>query len=184
MAAATGYAKNGSAHIAYSVVGTGPTDVLAISTNTFSIDARDQEPHVAHFDRRLASLGRLIRYDPRGVGRSDPVDLAVPLSLENTARDVLAVLDATGSERAVLVADDGGAAVAIVLAVMAPARVDRLVILNGYARVMTAYDYPRGHPPEFVASFVDLNIDPDAEWSVDGSDDRVGDRPDPRRPPS
>lgn len=173
MAATTGYAKNGAAHIAYSVVGAGPIDVLAISTNTFSIDARDQEPHVAHFDRRLAALGRLIRYDPRGVGRSDPVDLAVPLTLENAARDVLAVLDAAGSERAVLVADDGGAGVAIVFAVMAPERVDRLVILNGYARVMTADDYPYGHPPEFVASFVDLNIDPDAEWSVDGADDRA-----------
>ena len=47
------------------------------------------------------------------------------------------------------------------------------MLLNGYARVTTAEDYPHGHAPEFVAGFVDENVDPDGSWSLDGADDRV-----------
>ena len=168
-----GYAKNDGVHIAYSVVGDGPLDILAVTTNTTSIDARAEEPHASHFDRRLTALGRLIQYDPRGVGRSDPIDVSAGVTIEGVTADALAVLDAVGSQRAILIAEAGGSAVAVTMAVRAPARVDRIVFLNGYARVMTADDYPHGHPPEVVAGFVDQNINPDTEWTFEGNDDRV-----------
>ena len=57
--------------------------------------------------------------------------------------------------RATLLADDGAVAVAITLATMAPERVDRIVLINAYARIMTADGYPHGHAPELVMSFVD-----------------------------
>lgn len=121
----------------------------------------------------VTGFSRLIRFDPRGIGQSDPMDLSVGVTLDDMARDALAVLDAVGSERATLLADDGGVVVAIALAAMAPERVDRMVLINGYARVMTDVGYPHGHAPELVMSFIETNVDPDAEWTFDGSDDRA-----------
>jgi len=89
------------------------------------------------------------------------------------AQDALAVLDAVGAVRATLLTDDGAVAVAIALAAMAPDRVDRIVLINGYARIMTAEGYPHGHDPEVVMSFIQTNVDPEVEWTFDGSDDRA-----------
>ena len=82
------------------------------------------------------------------------------VSLVGSARDALAVLDAVGSSRATLLVDTT-VAVAITLVTMAPERVDRLVLINGYARIMTTEDYPHGHAPEVIRAFLDTNIDPD-----------------------
>ena len=171
MQAVTGYAKNRGAHIAYSIVGDGPIDVLAVSTMTVATEAFAEEPHAAAFDRRLASFCRLIRFDLRGIGVSDPIDLAVGLTLADIAGDALAVLDAVGVSRVTLLATEGGVLAAIVLAATAPERVERMVLINGFARVIQSDDYPYGHPAELVSTFVETNIDPDAEWSLDGSDD-------------
>ena len=161
------------AHIAYSVSGDGPIDVLVMSAFTISMDSYAEEPHVVAYDRRLASFCRLIRFDPRGIGSSDPMDLSVGVSIADMAQDALAVLDAVGVARATLLADDGAVVVAVTLATMAPERVDRMVLVDGYARIMTDDGYPHGHAPELVMSFIDGNIDPDAEWSYEGSDDRA-----------
>ncbi|HEY5170754.1 MAG TPA: adenylate/guanylate cyclase domain-containing protein [Acidimicrobiia bacterium] len=171
MDAVTGYAKNGGTHIAYSVLGDGPVDVLAVSTMTVATEAFAEEPHAAAFDRRLASFCRLIRFDLRGIGLSDPIDLAAGMTLSDIAGDALAVLDAVGVSSATLLGTEGGVVAAITLAATAPDRVDRLVLINGFARVIRADDYPHGHPPELVSAFVETNIDPDAEWSLDGADD-------------
>jgi class 3 adenylate cyclase/pimeloyl-ACP methyl ester carboxylesterase len=171
--AVTGYANSGGAHIAYTIVGAGSIDVLMLSAYTIAAEEYANEPHAAAYDRRLASFCRLIRFDQRGIGLSDPLDLNVGARLADTAIDMLAVLDAVGSDRATVIADDGGAAAAITLATTAPERVDRIVLVNAYARIMTAEGYPHGHAPELVMSFVETNVDPDAEWSLDGSDDRA-----------
>ncbi len=144
-----------------------------MSAFTIATESYAEEPHAAAYDRRLASFSRLIRFDPRGIGLSDPMDLRVGVSVDDMARDALAVLDAVGSVRATLIADDGAVSVAIALATMAPERVDRLVLVNGYARITTADGYPHGHPPDLVASFVEGNVDPGAVWSLDGADDRA-----------
>ena len=172
MAATTGYAKNGGAHIAYSVSGDGPIDVLALSAYTIATDSLAEEPHAAAYERRLASFCRLIHFDTRGIGLSDPVDLSVGVTLTDLAGDALVVLDAVGAERCTLLADDGGVPTAITLAAMAPARVERLVLVNGYARMTNADDYPHGHAPDLVRAFLETNIDPDAEWRFDEGDDR------------
>ena len=168
-----GYAKNNGVHIAYSVSGEGPVDVLALSGYTIAMESFAEEPHAAAFDRRLASFCRLMRFDRRGIGFSDPMDLTVDLTLEAMASDAVAVLDALGVEHATLLADDGAVPIAITLAAMAPARVDRLVLVNGYARTITADDYPYGHPPELVSSFVETNSDPEAQWTSDDGNDRA-----------
>jgi class 3 adenylate cyclase len=167
----TGYAKSGDAHLAYAVTGQGAVDILVMSSLLLPIDASDEEPHLARFNRRLASFGRVIRYDARGVGTSDPGNLAGPLTPEAAAADALAVLDATGSESAAVFASAGSALTAVWLAAKFPARVSALVIVNGYARMAQDDDYPIGHPRDLIEGFLRDNLDPDAEWTAGGNDD-------------
>jgi class 3 adenylate cyclase len=171
MDASTGYAKSGTAHIAYSVIGDGPLELQYVSSYTISIDSLDDEPHVAHYFRRLASFGSLTRFDMRGIGLSDPSRSEDPLTIESFAADILAVFDARGVERAVLIAETGGALAAIELAATRPDRVESLVIVNGYARAVVADDYPYGHPRELAEAFLEQNVDPAVAWDVEGSTD-------------
>ena len=171
MDAPDGYAKSGGAHLAYSVVGTGALDLLYVSGFTLSIDSLDEEPHAAHYFRRLASFSRLIRFDARGIGLSDPIDAADPPTAASAARDVEAVLDACKVESAVIVGEGGGWIAAIELAATAPERVAALVVVNGSARMMEDDGYPHGYPREFIETFLEQNMDPDASWSLAGDDD-------------
>ena len=63
MDSTTGYAKCGDAHVAFSVLGSGPLELQYVSSYTISIDSLDDEPHVARYFRRLASIGCLTRFD-------------------------------------------------------------------------------------------------------------------------
>jgi class 3 adenylate cyclase len=167
----TGYARSGSAHIAYSVTGEGSLHLQHLSSYTLSIDSLDEEPHVAHYFRRLASFSRLIRHDVRGVGLSDPTDPAEGLTVEGFAADALAVLDAVGVEQVVLVANAGGGLAAVELAARHPERVRALVLVNTYACIIADEDNPHGVPRAFIERFLDENIDPDVSWEIDGDDD-------------
>ena len=104
----TRYVEVGGAEVAYQVVGQGPRDVVYLP-GFGHLDLRWQDPVFAAFLERLASFGRLILFDRRGTGLSDAVaDTARP-TWEEWADDVRAVLDATGSERTVVLAEtDGG----------------------------------------------------------------------------
>jgi class 3 adenylate cyclase len=148
------FAKTGDGtHIAYQVLGEGPLDVLAFSMALVPIDMVDDEPSLARFQRRLASFGRLIRFDTRGVGLSDPVSPSSPPTLEQWVDDALAVLDAAGSKRAAVFSP--GSPVALLLAASHPERVSGLVFVNGSARAASAPDYPIGFPLEALDSFLD-----------------------------
>jgi class 3 adenylate cyclase len=166
-----GYAKSGGAHLAYSVMGTGTLDLLYVSAFLLSIDSLDEEPHAAHYFRRLASFSSLVRFDRRGVGLSDPIDTANPPTVASSASDIEAVLDACNLDRAVVVSDAGGSIDAIEFAATRPERVIALVVVNGCARVTADDDYPHGHPREVVESFLDQNMDPDENWSAADGDD-------------
>lgn len=76
---------------------------------------------------------RLILYDHRGTGRSDPA-LPPTLSVDDMARDLLALVDGLGIDRVIVVGHAAGAAIALALALLAPARVAGLVLVNGFAR--------------------------------------------------
>ncbi|MGH9027944.1 MAG: adenylate/guanylate cyclase domain-containing protein, partial [Acidimicrobiia bacterium] len=70
----TRYPQSGDAYIAYQTLGSGPTTLLMSSYGTISVDAFDDEPHFVRFTEGLASFARIIRYDRRGVGLSDPIE--------------------------------------------------------------------------------------------------------------
>src|SRR6186997_1856380 len=96
----TRFARSSDAHIGYQVVGDGELDILAFSGALIPIESIEEEPGLARFHRRLASFGRLIRFDRRGVGVSDPIASMETPTLQHWVDDAVAVLDAAGSERA------------------------------------------------------------------------------------
>ncbi len=130
----TRFAKTGDVHIAYQVVGDGPIDVLFIDTWVHHVEAVWDFPDFARLLRRLASLGRLIHFDRRGTGLSDPVPLDALPDFETQVEDVVAVLDAVGSERPVVVGTNDGTLVAMLLAAMHPERCDSLVLFAPTAK--------------------------------------------------
>jgi class 3 adenylate cyclase len=138
-------------YIAYQVVGEGPPDLLLIATAAqINVELGWEIPSFARVFRGLASFCRLIRYDPRGYGMSDPRGRADALSLEEYAQDLLAVLDAAGSERAAVLANNFQGLLAIFFAATYPTRTSALVLDGCYARYAYAEDYPWGVPREAI----------------------------------
>jgi pimeloyl-ACP methyl ester carboxylesterase len=105
-----------------------------------------ENPGVQRFAERLAGFARVITFDKRGTGMSDPV-MDVP-TLEQRMDDIRAVMDAAGSERAVLMGMSEGAPLSILFAATYPARTLGLVIYGGMARSTWAPDYPWATPRE------------------------------------
>jgi class 3 adenylate cyclase/pimeloyl-ACP methyl ester carboxylesterase len=161
-AARTRYAKCDGVDIAYQVLSDGPIDLLLYSGLSIPIDCMDQEPALARYLRRLASFGRLIRFDRRGIGLSDRGSTADPPTHERWAADGLAVLDAVGSERAVVIAPYLTAPDGLILAARAPERVDGLILIQGAARWMADTDYPHGISWDWGNHLSELSTEPDA----------------------
>jgi DNA-binding winged helix-turn-helix (wHTH) protein/pimeloyl-ACP methyl ester carboxylesterase len=134
------YTQVDDLHIAYQVTGGGDLDIVLISGFVSHLDLDWGDPRHAHFLDRLGSMGRLIRFDKRGTGMSDRPP-GVP-DLETRMHDVLAVMDAVGSERAVLWGYSEGGPMAVMMAAMHPERVHSLVLYGCYARRVWAPDYP------------------------------------------
>jgi class 3 adenylate cyclase len=144
----TRYAKSGDLHIAYEILGKGPPDLVYVPEFWNSMEAQWEEPSFARFLERLGSFSRLITFDNRGTGLSDPVPLNDLPRLEQFMDDVRAVMDASQSERAALFCTGGGSLVSLLFATTYPDRVSALVIANGYSRLGRADDYPWGALPE------------------------------------
>ena len=144
----TRYAKSGDCHIAYQVVGKGPIDVVFIPGFVSHVENFWEEPRPAHFYRRLASFARLIIFDKRGTGMSDPVPVGQLPTLEQRMDDVRAVMDAAGSERAALVGISEGGPLSLLFAATHPDRTAAIVLIGTFARIAWAPDYTFGTPPE------------------------------------
>jgi class 3 adenylate cyclase len=156
----TKYARAAGGHVAYQVLGAGPLDLLHVGYgNLISVDMRDEEPHVRRFEHRLASFSRLIRFDSRGIGLSDPLPPGTLPGVEREVEDLVAVLDAVGSARASLLAVGGSALAGLVAAAEHPERVASLVLIHGYARLKKSEDYPGGVPGVIVDRFLDSVLD-------------------------
>jgi class 3 adenylate cyclase/esterase/lipase len=154
------YARSEHRHVAYQILGEGPLDLLGLNTGCNIWIDRDDEPHWSRFDRRLASFSRLIRFDPSGVGLSDPLVGGSGPTIECWAQDARAVLDAVGSPRASLFGVSIGGLVAMLFAATYPERTSSLVLVHCYARMVRDWDYPWGWPQEVVQHFVDSVTDP------------------------
>jgi DNA-binding SARP family transcriptional activator/pimeloyl-ACP methyl ester carboxylesterase len=154
------FVRSGTTSIAYQVVGEGPLDLILVHGWVCGFHAGWERPQIASFYRRLASLGRLVLFDKRGTGMSDRVNGIA--TLEERMDDVRAVLDAVGSERAVLLGVSEGGAMVTLFAATYPERTTALVAMGTYARRMWAPDYPLGAREENVAWLVPS----DEDWGM------------------
>jgi class 3 adenylate cyclase len=162
----TSYAVRDGTHIGYQVWGSGPVDVLEFNSGLMiSIDDTVDEPNWLRYTQRLAGFCRLVRFDAAGLGLSDPLAPGTAPSIEGWARDALAVMDAAGCERPVVLGSTGGALPAIWLAATHPDRLASLVLVNGTARVGEAEDYGFGVPSELTATAADIDV-PEVEDGV------------------
>ncbi len=139
MAPQTRYALSGDVHIAYQVLGHGPIDVVYVPSWISQVEHYWEEPLVARYFERLASFSRLILFDRRGSGLSDPV-VAAP-TLEEQMDDVVAVMDAAGSTQAAVFALLEGGAMAALFAATHPERTTALVLYEAQPRMSWAPDY-------------------------------------------
>jgi pimeloyl-ACP methyl ester carboxylesterase len=138
------YADSGDLQIAYQVVGDGPVDVVVAFDWAGNIELMWENPQTERFLRRFASYGRLVFFDMRGVGLSDPVQDLPPL--EEWMDDVRAVMDAVGSDRAALVGHGHAGQLCMLVAASHPDRVQALVTVNSFARLTRAPGYRAGMP--------------------------------------
>jgi class 3 adenylate cyclase len=121
------FARSGDARIAFRVMGEGPLNVVGIGGPASHLDIMLEDPEVVRVQQRFASFARLLGFDRRGTGLSDPVDR--PLTLEQQMDDLEAVLEAAGMDRVALFAalEPGLCAM---YAATHPDRVSSLVLVN------------------------------------------------------
>jgi pimeloyl-ACP methyl ester carboxylesterase len=148
------YAKSGSLNIAFSVTGAGP-DLVVAPGFISHLDIMWEEPSVAHFFSRLASFRRVVTFDKRGTGLSDPTTHAP--TLEESVDDLRAVMDAAGCTRADLVGISEGGAMAMLMTASHPDRVNALVLYGTYSRLLRAPDYPLGVTEEQLSALVEIS---------------------------
>lgn len=149
----TRYAANGEAHIAYQTIGDGPKDLLFIPGFVSHVETAWTWPAQARFLTRLASGRRLIVFDKRGTGLSDPFTDPAAMTLEQRMEDARAVMDAAGSRRPYLFGFSEGAAMAMLLAGTYPSRAAGLIL---YGALISPTIEPQSSPFS----------DPAAAWEI------------------
>jgi pimeloyl-ACP methyl ester carboxylesterase/DNA-binding CsgD family transcriptional regulator len=138
----TRYAKSGPVSIAYQVLGDGTLDLVLVPGFVSHVEVAWEEPKLARFLGRLGSFSRLIVFDKRGTGMSDPV--AVPPSMDERVDDIRAVMDAVGSSRAAIFGVSEGGTLSLLFARSHPERTQALVMYGSWARRLSGPDYPYG----------------------------------------
>jgi serine/threonine protein kinase/DNA-binding winged helix-turn-helix (wHTH) protein/class 3 adenylate cyclase len=138
------YTLSGDVNIAYQVIGDGTLDIVFVMGWVSHLEWFWKEPAFARFLNRLASFARVILFDKRGTGLSDRVPLNELPTLEQRMDDVRAVMEAVGSERAVLCGVSEGGPMSCLFSATYPEKTSALVMIGSYARRLWAEDYPWG----------------------------------------
>ena len=99
----TGYAQLGDDRVAYQIIGDGPVDIVLTTGIWGSFDVEWEDPSTRLFYQQMASYARVIRFDRRGSGASDPIPLDALPPWESYADEIESVMDAVGSEQAAIV---------------------------------------------------------------------------------
>lgn len=138
----TRYAKSGNVSIAYQVLGDAPIDLVLVPGFVSHVELAWEEPRLAHFMTRLASFSRLIVFDKRGTGMSDPVPSAP--TMEERMDDIRAVMEAAGSPRAAVMGVSEGGTLSLLFSRLHRERARSLILYGSWARRLAAPDYPWG----------------------------------------
>ena len=155
------YAHSGSVNIAYQVIGSGPIDLVFVMGWVSHLEYFWSEPSFARFLNGLASMARVILFDKRGTGLSDPVPVSQLPTLEQRLDDVRAVMEAAGSERAVLLGISEGGPMCTLFAATYPEKTEALIAIGSYARRLKDPEYPWGQTREQRDAFCQIILE---EW--------------------
>jgi pimeloyl-ACP methyl ester carboxylesterase len=149
----TRYARNGDVSLAYEVVGAGERDIVVTFGWVGSFESAWDNPEHARWVERLGTLGRVIVWDKRGTGLSDRVPPERLPTMEERMDDLRAVMDAAGSERAIVFGISEGSSLSALFAATYPDRVESLILYGGFARLVRGDDYPWGPSREQTDEF-------------------------------
>jgi class 3 adenylate cyclase/pimeloyl-ACP methyl ester carboxylesterase len=142
------YVKSEDGYVAYQVFGHGAFDIMFIGNWASNIEVMWEHPSMARYMNHLGHFARVICFDKRGAGLSDPVPLGALPTLEHWMDDARIVLDAVGSEETALIGDAEGGPMAMMFAATYPQHTRALVLVNTFAKMLRAADYPIGMPEE------------------------------------
>ena len=148
------YARTPKGDIAWQTVGEGPRDLVFLGGLVSHLDAMWDFPEAARFFTRISSFCRLILFDRRGCGISEPVGAGQYPSWEEWTDEIAVVMNAAGSTQAAIYAEREAGRLALMFAAAQPERVSALILANSSARLTQAADYPCGLPPAVVEQFV------------------------------
>jgi pimeloyl-ACP methyl ester carboxylesterase/class 3 adenylate cyclase len=140
----TRYADSHGVQVAYQLAGEGSPDLILVPEFWHAIEAQWDQPELADFLLRLSSFGRLVSFDQRGTGVSDPIPRDGIPSLEQWLDDISSVMDEVRSERTVLVGMGGGGSLSMLFAATYPERTAGLVLINSFPRLSQTFDYESG----------------------------------------
>lgn len=155
----TRYALLGDDRIAYQVAGEGPMDVVITFGSFSNIDMMWEELSGARFLGRVASFSRLIMFDRRGAGASDPLPLDDPPNWESWVDDLRTVLDTVESKRAAVIGAIDGVMLGIPFAATYPERTSALILINGSPKWTVEDDYPQGLPADTARAIMENIIE-------------------------
>jgi len=128
----TQYVQTDHGEIAYQVYGDGPVDLVAVGGPASHLEVAWENADATRYLERLGSIARVVRFDRRGTGLSDPPD--APPSLEDHASDLAVVMDAVGLESAAVLGEGDAGRLCALFAASEPARVSKLIVYGTSAR--------------------------------------------------
>ncbi|MGB9112995.1 MAG: adenylate/guanylate cyclase domain-containing protein [Acidimicrobiales bacterium] len=142
------FAKSGDVHVAYQVLGEGPTDIVYVQGGFSHLGVMWELPAFQHFCELLSSFSRLIWFDKRGMGLSDRVQAG---TLDERMDDVRAVMDAVDSRRAVVLGESEGGPLSMLFAAAHPERTAALLLVGAEVKERATEDWPWGEstPEQF-----------------------------------
>lgn len=146
------YTTVAGSQVAYQVIGDGPIDVVYVPGLVSNLDRNWEWPAFARMLERMASYSRLIMFDRRGSGLSDPIALETLPTWEHWAEDLTAVLDAAGSKRTAVFGAIDGCFWAMLFAATQPERTQALIMTNPWAHATAGDEYPGLTPAEMDAA--------------------------------
>lgn len=151
----TGYASLDDERIAYQVIGNGPVDIVVNAGWWSPFDVEWEEPSIRSFYQQLARFSRIIRFDRRGIGASDPIPLDALPPWESLSDEIEAVMDAVGSERAFVLAAGSAGPGGALFAATHPDRTAGLILGHTTVRWLQDDDYPFGWPADEQAAMAE-----------------------------
>jgi pimeloyl-ACP methyl ester carboxylesterase len=149
-------------HIAYQVVGDAAVDLVYANSFMSHIEVSWEYPPAARFYERMAAFCRLVLFDRRGTGLSDPI--VESFTMDDRISDLAAVMDAVGVEHAALLGSSEGATACSYFAALRPERVSALVLFSPFITVVKDEESPWGLPQEFIDLFDDER---EPVWTID-----------------